>query len=113
VFGVIEILDLNVGPGTALMIRVFCFARSFQANGEWFVTYAESASFFISSVVVKPGRDSSVGIVTRYGLDGPGIKSRWGARFSASDQIVPGAHVASCRMSTSFFLRDRKAGARR
>ena len=29
------------------------------------------------------GRDSSVGIATRYGLDGPGIESRWGARFSA------------------------------
>ena len=24
---------------------------------------------------------SSVGIVTAYGLDGPGIESRWGARF--------------------------------
>jgi hypothetical protein len=24
------------------------------------------------------GRDSVVGIVTRYGLDGPGIESRWG-----------------------------------
>jgi hypothetical protein len=30
------------------------------------------------------GHDSSVGIATRYGLDGPGIESRWvGARFSA------------------------------
>ena len=27
------------------------------------------------------GRDSSVGIATHYGLDGPGIESRWGARF--------------------------------
>ena len=27
------------------------------------------------------GRDSSVGIATRYGLDGPGIESRWGKRF--------------------------------
>ena len=27
------------------------------------------------------GRDSSVGIMTRYGLDGPGIKSRWGGDF--------------------------------
>jgi hypothetical protein len=25
--------------------------------------------------------DSSVGIVTRYGLDGPGIKSRWRQDF--------------------------------
>ena len=24
------------------------------------------------------GRDDSVGIATRYGLDGPGIESRWG-----------------------------------
>jgi hypothetical protein len=27
------------------------------------------------------GRDSSVGIATRYGLDGPGIGSRWGRDF--------------------------------
>ena len=27
------------------------------------------------------GRDSSVGIATRYWLDGPGIESRWGRDF--------------------------------
>ena len=27
------------------------------------------------------GRDSSVGMATRYGLDGPGIESRWGRDF--------------------------------
>jgi hypothetical protein len=27
------------------------------------------------------GLDSSVGIATRYGLDGPGIESRWGQIF--------------------------------
>jgi hypothetical protein len=33
---------------------------------------------------VDLGRNSSVGIATRYGMDGPGIESRWGgARFSA------------------------------
>ena len=32
---------------------------------------------------VNVGRDSVVGIATRYGLDGPGIESRWEARFSA------------------------------
>ena len=45
-------------------------------------------------------RDSSVGIATRYGLDGPGIESRWGARFSAPVQTGPGAHPASCTMGT-------------
>ena len=44
------------------------------------------------------GRDSSVGIATRYGLDGPGIESRWEARFSAPVQTSPGAHPASCTM---------------
>ena len=39
------------------------------------------------------GRDSAVGIATCYGLDSPGIESRWG-RFSAPVQIGPGAHPA-------------------
>ena len=26
-------------------------------------------------------RDSSVGVATRYGLDGPGVESRWGEIF--------------------------------
>jgi len=30
---------------------------------------------------VKVGRDSSVGIATGYGLDGPGIEFRWGRDF--------------------------------
>jgi len=52
------------------------------------------------------GRDSSVGIVTRYRLDGPGIESRWGggARFSAPIQTVPGVYPASYTMGTRSFL---------
>jgi hypothetical protein len=49
------------------------------------------------------GRDSSVGIATRYGLDGPVIESRWRARFSAPVQTGPPAHTASCRMGTGSF----------
>jgi hypothetical protein len=30
---------------------------------------------------MEVGRDSSVGIATAYGLDGPGIESRWGRDF--------------------------------
>jgi hypothetical protein len=37
------------------------------------------------------GPGSSVSIVTSYGLDGPGIESQWGARFSAPSQTGPGA----------------------
>jgi hypothetical protein len=49
------------------------------------------------------GPGSSVGIVTGYGLDGPGIESRWGAKFSAPVQTGPGAHPASCAMCTGSF----------
>jgi hypothetical protein len=48
-------------------------------------------------------QDSSVGIATRYGLDGPGIESRRGARFSASVQTGPVAHPASYTMGTGSF----------
>ena len=46
------------------------------------------------------GRDSSVGIETRYGLDGPGIESRWGARFSAPFQTCRRSHPASYTVDT-------------
>jgi hypothetical protein len=52
------------------------------------------------------GLDISVGIATGYGLDGPGIESRWGvARFSAPVQTGPGAFPASCTMGTGYFPR--------
>ena len=41
------------------------------------------ASTVITASIVKllVGRDSSIGIATRYGLDGPGIIFRWGRDF--------------------------------
>jgi hypothetical protein len=51
------------------------------------------------------GRDSSVGIATRYGLDGPGIESGWGARISAPVQTGSGAHPASYTMGTGSLSR--------
>jgi hypothetical protein len=49
------------------------------------------------------GRDSAAGIATRCRLDGPGIEFLFGDRFSASLQMVPGAHAASFTMSTESF----------
>jgi len=58
------------------------------------------------------GRDSSVGIATRFGIDGPAIKSRWGggARFSAPVQTGPGAHPASCAIGTGSLLGVKRPG---
>ena len=48
---------------------LFCLQRKHLAY-EYFVTFCFSW-----------GRESSVGIATRYGLDGPGIEFRWGRDF--------------------------------
>jgi hypothetical protein len=58
---------------------------------------------FFSISYLKDGPGSSVGIATGYGLDGPGIESRWGARFFAHVPTGPEAHPPSCTMGTGSF----------
>jgi hypothetical protein len=60
-----------------------CFIKNYFLK----VTNIVSFSFpsFLSFLSLYPffmSRDSSVGIATRYGLDGPGIESRWGRDFT-------------------------------
>ena len=55
------------------------------------------------------GLGGVVGIATGYGLDGLGIKSRLGVRFTAPVQTGLGAHSASCTMGTGSF-RGVKSG---
>jgi hypothetical protein len=49
------------------------------------------------------GPGNVVGITIGYRLDGPGIESRWGARFYSPVHTGPGAHPASCKMGTGSF----------
>jgi hypothetical protein len=46
------------------------------------------------------GQNSIISTVTYCGLDGLGIKSRWGVSFFASDQASHGAHPASYTVGT-------------
>jgi hypothetical protein len=50
-------------------------------------------------------RYSSFGIETRCGLYGSGIEFVWGARFFTLIHIGPGAHPASCTVSTGSLVR--------
>jgi hypothetical protein len=67
------------------------------------VLFLRILSEWLSRTQYRRGPDSSVGIATGYGLGGPGIESRWGARFSAPVQAGPGAHPASCTMGNGSF----------
>ena len=55
-------------------------------------------------------RDSSVGIATRYSLNGAWIESPWGARFSAPVQTGPGAHPAYYTKGTGSFSGVKRPG---
>ena len=61
---------------------------------------AGKSCYYTDALHKSCGRDSSVGIATRYGLDGPVIESRWEPRISAPVQTGPRAHPASCTMGT-------------
>ena len=56
-------------------------------------------------------RDSSVGIATRYGLDGPGIESRWWARFYAHVQTGPWGSPSLLYNGYRVFPGGKAAGA--
>ena len=54
--------------------------------------------FLYALITRSSGSGSSGGIATAYGLDVPGIESRWEARFSAPVQTGPEAHPTSCKL---------------
>jgi len=56
------------------------------------------------------GRDSSVGIATCYGLDGPEIESRWEVKFSTPVQTGSEAYPTSYTMGNGYFLGVKRTG---
>ena len=52
-----------------------------MSSGGELTTFMCRVSINLWSLNLLGGRDSSVGIKTRYGLDGPGIETRWGRDF--------------------------------
>ena len=48
--------------------------------------------------------------MTRYGLDGPEIEYRWGARLSTPVHNASGAHTASYTMGTGSFPGVKRPG---
>jgi hypothetical protein len=76
-----------------------------QIRSVFFVRHLQYSGFCFTVV----GRDSSVGIATRYGLDGPGVESLWERDFPPV-QTGPGAHPAFCTMGTGSFPGVKRPG---
>jgi len=57
------------------------------------------------------GRDSSVGKETRYGLDGPGIESRWGRDLPQPSRPILGSTQPPVRWVQGLFPGGKAKGA--
>ena len=87
--------------------RLFICSLIFSVYKHHMTTISANSMLYTSAM----GRDSSVGIATRYALDDPGIESRCTARFSAPVQTGPGAYPPSYTMGTGSFPGGKAAGA--
>ena len=56
------------------------------------------------------GRDSVVGVATRYGLDGPGIESWWGRYFPHLSRPVQGLTQPPVQWVLDLFPGGKAAG---
>ena len=65
----------------------------------------------VCTPAVRVGRDSSVGIVTRYGLDGPGIESRWRRDFPHPSRPALGPTQPPIQWVPGLFPGGKAAGA--
>jgi hypothetical protein len=66
---------------------------------------------FYYYTLIPMGRDSSVGIATRYGLDGPGIESRWGRDFLQPSRPALGPTQTPIQWVPGLFPGGKTAGA--
>jgi hypothetical protein len=100
-----------------ILVAIWCFSQTNESrHPQRFITsYQNLSSNVFSSniftdVFVHRNEQNYVMYatetwMTRYGLDGPGIESRWEATFSAPVDTGPRAHTASYTMGAGFLSR--------
>jgi hypothetical protein len=91
-----------------LLLRTNCIARWLSAIESLLsvlqpLQWCSCQTFISSDYIPCRGPGSVVGMAIGYGLDGSGIKSRWGARFSAPVQTGSGAQPDSRKRGTWSF----------
>ena len=72
--------------------------------------WSAAISVLCSKNIIRSPAQLLVGTATRYGLDGPGIESRWGAKFSTPIHTSPGVHAAPYKIGTRSFPGVKRLG---
>ena len=79
---------------------LFCLSQGLALYN---ITDPVPMSYIKHDLCETGGPGSSVGIATGYGLDGPGIESRWGGEIFRTCPDSSRAQPASCTMGTGSF----------
>jgi hypothetical protein len=74
------------------------------------LTHLYSKFNFVWACFRVVGRDRTVGIATRYGLDGPGIESRWGRDFPRPSRLALGPTQPPRQWVPGLFRGGKAAG---
>ena len=85
---VIETLILCKEDISNIILINLIFHRLY--SGDLFQNAPLTHSYLCEVFTPKGGRDSVVGIATRYGLDSPGIEASWGRDFPRPSRTAPG-----------------------
>ena len=64
-----------------------------------------------TALIYRVGQDSTVGIASRYGLDGTGIESRWVRDFPHPSRLAMGPTQRPIQWVPALFPGDEAAGA--
>ena len=93
--------QLRLQQEEVLVVRSFIRnAEKLHAQTSWGERRDQKKIYYQATIFRTCGPGSILHIATGYGLDGPGIESRWGAKFYAPVQTGPGVHPASCTMGS-------------
>jgi hypothetical protein len=76
-----SVLKMKTGKLISKFLSLYSSTHGVTFDKTVFVVVYEFRKNEVATGNARRGRESSVGIATRYGLDGPGIESRWGRDF--------------------------------
>jgi hypothetical protein len=92
------------------LIAIIKFEQQYHSRSPLLWNFLQRPGICLELYICYVGRDSSVGIATRYELDRPRIKFRWGREFLAPVQTGPGVYPASSTIGTGSFPGVKRPG---